>query len=84
MNFVTKNFKIDFEPNANTEATIQLDKVRFTVLTSRIIRLEYSETNSFEDSATQTVWYRKQEVPNFEIVKSDTSLEIITEFLNEF
>lgn len=34
------------------------EKYRFTVITSRLIRLQYSENGCFEDRASQTVFYR--------------------------
>ncbi|MFX0066421.1 MAG: alpha-xylosidase, partial [Candidatus Hermodarchaeota archaeon] len=74
--------KIDFEPVADPKAIILIDKIRFTILTSRIIRLEYSKTNSFEDRASQVFWFRKQSVPKFELIRSDGYIEVKTEYLH--
>ena len=40
-------------PIANKNAVIRGDKYRFTVLTDRLLRLEYDEDGIFEDRATQ-------------------------------
>lgn len=56
------------------------DKVRFTVLTDKMLRIEYSENNQFEDGHTQTVQNRDFGVPDFEVVENQHGhvLEIIT------
>ena len=38
--------------------TVKIEKARFTVLTDRLIRIEYSEDESFADRASQSVFYR--------------------------
>ncbi len=75
-------FQIPFQPLANPEAVIVGPQVRFTVLTSRLIRLEYSAQNQFEDRASQTFWFRQQPVPDFEVHRSDTHIEIQTQHLH--
>jgi alpha-glucosidase (family GH31 glycosyl hydrolase) len=57
--------KLDVHPKANPEAIVQVGPVRFTVLTSKLIRLEYNPTETFEDRATQVFWHRKLPVPEF-------------------
>lgn len=74
--------QIKNESVADPKAIIKRDKVRFTLLTSRIIRMEYSATNSFLDVPSQVFLYRKQPVPRFEVVDSGDFLEIITEHLH--
>ncbi len=51
-------FKWETRPKALTENTVTGTNCRFTVLTDRLIRLEYSAENSFEDRASQAVFYR--------------------------
>jgi alpha-glucosidase (family GH31 glycosyl hydrolase) len=77
----TKSFPIKFEPIAVAEAMVIGNKVRFTVLTSRLLRLEYSPDNEFEDRPSQAFWYRKQAVPEYECSESGDGLTISTEFL---
>ena len=47
-----------FNPIANPAAIVTAPQVRFTVLTSRLLRLEYSPIDHFEDRASQVFWYR--------------------------
>ena len=70
-----------FSPNASPESVVTLDKVRFTVLTSRLIRLEYSNDGVFEDRPSQAFWFREQPVPPFRKSISDRLIEIETDDL---
>lgn len=64
-------------------AVVQGDTYRFTVLTSRLVRMEYSATGNFSDAATQLVVNRDfGEVPEFRVVRGDDKLEIVTEHLH--
>jgi alpha-glucosidase (family GH31 glycosyl hydrolase) len=70
-----------FHPIPNPDAVVITENVRFTVLTDRLIRMEYSPENQFEDRPSQAFWYRKQPVPEFK--KSIGELiEIETQFLH--
>ena len=71
-----------FLPIANPSAVITAKNVRFTVLTDRLIRLEYSKMNSFEDRPSQAFWYREQSVPAFKKTVTDSFIEIETDFLH--
>jgi len=72
----------DFRPVARDKAVVLGSNVRFTVLTPRLLRLEYSPRAVFEDRASQAFWYRRQPVPAFDLVRSPEHLEISTEFLH--
>ncbi len=55
-------------PKANKEAVVCLNKdIRFTVLTPRLIRLEWDITGSFTDNASFVVVNRALPVPKFTI-----------------
>ena len=71
-----------FRPNAHTEAIVTARNVRFTVLTDRLIRLEHSPDDRFEDRPSQAFWYRAQPVPKFKKTVTDSTVEIETEFLH--
>jgi len=71
-----------FHSVANPEAIVLAKNVRFTVLTDRLLRLEYSKNDSFEDRPSQAFWYRQQPVPKFKKVITDDSMEIETDFLH--
>jgi len=58
-------------------------RYRFTVLTSRLIRMEHSPTGVFTDAATQLVVNRDLgETPSFRVVHGQDRVEIITEHLH--
>ena len=71
----------DFKPLANPKAIVTAPNVRFTVLTDRIIRMEYSKENAFEDRPSQIFWYRQQPVPKFKKTVTDQAVEIETDGL---
>ncbi|MDU0348591.1 TIM-barrel domain-containing protein [Actinomyces sp. MRS3W] len=65
------------------EAVVVGPDYRFTVLTSRLIRMEFSRSGSFVDAATQLVVSRDLgPTPHFEVHRSQDRLEIITEHLH--
>lgn len=71
-----------FKPVANKKAIVKAPHVRFTVLTDRIIRIEWSNDDSFEDRPSQAFWFREQPVPSFKKKVSDKAIEIETRFLH--
>lgn len=54
---------------------------RISVLTDRLIRLEYSAAGSFEDRKTQTVTDRSFPVPAFQMEETEEALRITTDVL---
>ena len=62
------------------ESTVQDAKYRFTILTDRLIRLEYSENGVFENRASQNVVFRNFERPSFVVNETDTLLQISTNY----
>jgi alpha-glucosidase (family GH31 glycosyl hydrolase) len=71
-----------FHPSANPDAVVTARNVRFTVLTDRLIRLEYSQDAHFEDRPSQAFWHREQPVPKFKKTVTYQSVEIETDFLH--
>ena len=67
---------------ANKEAIIKGNSYRFTVLFDGMIRMEYSADGIFEDRATKTVLNRCFSVPEFDVIETENSLEIITSKLH--
>ena len=51
------HFCFTCEPVPEEAAIVRAPNVRFTVLTSRLIRLEYSPTEEFEDRPSQAFCY---------------------------
>ena len=73
-----KHFQPSFDPIADPAAMVHGPQVRLTVLTSRLLRLEYSPTNSFEDRPSQPFWHRRQSVPTFKAGLDDNRFSLDT------
>ena len=78
---IPKHFQIAFQPIANPAAVVSAPGIRFSVLTSQLIRVESSSSDRFEDRPTQVFWYRDQPVPPFEVRRTPDRLIITTEQL---
>ncbi len=81
VNYINDHFSLKSKPAANKEAIVTFKNVRFTILTSRIIRIEYSSLEKFEDRASYVFWNRHLPVPEFTVNRSEGSIEIITRHL---
>ncbi|MCZ2099421.1 MAG: DUF4968 domain-containing protein [Anaerolineae bacterium] len=79
---VPEQFRLNFRPVAAPQAVVRLGSARFTILTDRLIRLEYDPTGAFEDRASQTFWYREQPVPPFTSSANGSTLDIETDYLH--
>ena len=66
---------------ADPKAVVQGDCYRFTVLSDKVIRMEYSHKGHFVDAETQVVLNREFPVPEFHVNDSEGKLEIITKYL---
>ena len=75
----TDNWKIC--PHPAQGAVIVGEGFRFTVLTERLLRLEYEPNNRFRDGATQTVINRQFPVPEFTVRQTCDHLTIETDCL---
>lgn len=69
------------KPTPFPEAIVVSDQVRFTILTSRLIRMELDPDGLFDDRASLAYWYRQQPVPQFSVSRSDGWLTIETDYL---
>lgn len=75
------NFKIDqslgfMDPNS----IFQGNKYRITILTERLIRLEYNVDGVFKDTPTELIWNRMFETPKFETKEDQNFLEVTTSY----
>ena len=68
----------ELDPVADPAAVVTSGNVRFTVLTSQMIRIQYSATAQFEDRATFAIVNRRLPVPEFTTETSDGYLYIHT------
>ena len=69
------------DPAASPEATVIFGNARFTVLTPRLVRMEWSADGKFEDRATLGIVNRRLDVPEFEVRKTSGSVTVKTDFL---
>lgn len=68
----------EYAPKADDNAEVVYNKARFTVLTSRLIRMEWAEDGHFEDRASFTVINRNLPVPQYSAEKRGNALVINT------
>lgn len=73
-----KHFRVKTSPIANEENVIKGNNYRITILTNRLIRIEYSNTNNFIDSPTQMVWFRDFSKVEYTYEKVDDKIHINT------
>lgn len=71
----------EFHPLANPQAVIVTRQARFTLLTPRLVRMEYSPCGQFEDRPSQAFWHRQQPAPLFTSSETDGVLVVETEAL---
>ena len=64
------------DPVADSKAVVVSGNARFTVLESRLVRMEWAADGKFEDRATLGVVNRKLPVPAYTVKKSGKKLEI--------
>lgn len=69
------------QPAAHPDSVIVLGNVRFTVLTNRLIRMEWSQAGVFEDRSTYAFPTRLAAPPEFNFEKQDGLLIIRTDSL---
>ena len=79
-----EQFKIGKNSVANSKSVVKGDKYRFTVLTERLIRLEYSSDGVFEDRATERVFNRFMDIPKFDVMEDARVLTITTDYFKLF
>ena len=73
--------RVSFDAAADPAAVVIAGPVRFTVLGSRLIRMEYAPNGVFEDRPSQVFWFRRRAVPNFEVEREGDRLILTTDHL---
>ncbi len=74
-------FQVDYTKAVpNLAAVIQGKHYRITVLTERLVRLEYASNGTFFDAPSQLVYCRNFEVPPFTKKEDERFLEINTKY----
>lgn len=81
MDKIGDHFKLDGSKKLSNVDAIKMGKsYRFTVLTERLIRLEYEENGKFRDDLSLRVRNRSFPMPEFNFVETSTSIEISTKY----
>ena len=65
---------------ANEKMVIKGNKYRISILSERLIRLEYNENGEFEDLSTEFAWNRDFDECKYEIRQDSKFLEITTSY----
>ena len=68
-------------PAADPQAIIRGEGYRITVLTDRLLRLEYDADNRFRDTATQMALCREFPVPEYTVEETEHGLVVETEHI---
>ena len=80
-NQMDEHFKVDYQnAKSKKEAIFQGEKYRITVLTERLVRLEFNKDGIFCDDLTEQVLNRNFPVPQFKVVEDTRYLEITTKY----
>ena len=79
---MSKKYQLEMHPIADPAAVVAGEKYRFTVLTDRLIRMEYQEEGRFVDEPTQRVLCREFPKADFRVLEKEDSLEIVTDKLH--
>ncbi len=73
-----KAFSLDLPSKTDDKYVITCGRVRVSVITDRLYRVEYSKNGVFTDHATQKVWNRNFDSPAFKTKKQDGYLIVGT------
>lgn len=71
-------------PVANRNAQVRHGKARFTVLTDRMIRMEWADDLIFEDRPTLSAANRHLPVPKFKVATNDHTMTLSTDAVTLF
>ncbi len=71
----------EFHPVAKAQAQVIAGNARFTVLTPRLIRMEWAEDGVFEDRASLGIVNRDLPVPSFRVKRSGSKVTVSTSYL---
>ena len=77
-----ERYRIETKPKCPADAMVCGKHYRISVLTGRLLRLEYSEDGVFEDRATQIVLCREFPHADFRVVRKNGRIELFTDSLH--
>ena len=85
MNDFRNMFGVRYEDAiSNPKSVFVGSSYRITILTERLIRLEYQPEGKFENRPTEFAKFRNFKTPEMEVVQDDSSLNIKTKYFNLF
>lgn len=68
-----------YDSTPNPDAVVRIGHARFTILTSSVIRLEFSPTDDFDDTPTVNIIHRKTKtVPTFTVTRDPIRPLVLT------
>ena len=78
-----KQFEVDYtKAVSDKKAIIQGNNYRISVITERIVRLEFSQNGQFNDRPTQLIKKRNVGLPDFSVRQDATMLELTTKYFS--
>ena len=80
-----EQFAVDYtKAKCDGKAVVQGNNYRFSILTERVIRLEFSPSGQFNDKPTQIIRRRKLGLPDFSVSQDANILQIDTKYFTLF
>ena len=80
-----KQFQLDFSKSkSDSKSIVQGKNYRISVLSERLVRLEYSPNGEFVSNPTQLVRKRDFGSVNFSVVQDNNTLKITTKYFELF
>ncbi|MEO7260279.1 MAG: TIM-barrel domain-containing protein, partial [Jatrophihabitantaceae bacterium] len=74
-----QRYRLNSRPVADPRAVVQGPDYRITVLADGLLRLERAPDGVFEDRASAFAINRELPVPHFEVIETDSHLEVLTD-----
>ena len=80
-----KQFKVNQKDGfAEQKAIYKGPNYRITIITERVVRLEYSPSGKFVDKPTQLIQKRNLGYPNFRVNQDPNVIEITTKYFKTY
>lgn len=78
-----KQFEVDYtKAKSDQKAIVQGANYRITVITERVVRLEFSPSGQFNDRPTQLIRKRNVGLPDFSVRQDASILEVTTKYFS--
>ncbi len=78
-----KQFEVDYSKSASDKkVVVQGDNYRFSIITERVVRLEFSPSGQFNDKPTQLIKNRQVGLPDFSVRQDANVVEITTKYFS--